>query len=125
VWRHFYRAPVGGPAVTSLLDVEGETMSASFHVSVPVVTQLARTFAERQQIPADLGGPLRESAGGMRTGDPALDAETRQLFDQYQALLDRIREAFEYTSGRLTEVADASQRFDEERAAEQGEQGLA
>ncbi|HEX6352954.1 hypothetical protein [Actinophytocola sp.] len=97
-------------------------MSASFHVSVSEVTRLARTFAERQQIPADLGGPLRQSAGGMRTGDPALDAEARQLFDQYQALLDGVRDAFDYTAGALTDVADASQRFDEERAAEQREQ---
>lgn len=97
-------------------------MSASFHVSVPAVTQLAGTFAQRQQIPADLGGPLRESAGGIRTGDPALDAATRQLFDRYQAVLDRVREAFEYTAGELTQVADAAQRFDEDRAAEQREQ---
>lgn len=93
-------------------------MSGTLHVTASTVTGLADTFTQRQQVPSDLGGPLRHGAGAVRTGDPALDAETKELFEQYQALLDRVSEAFGYTAGELTHVADATQQFAAERATE-------
>jgi hypothetical protein len=93
-------------------------MSGTFHVVEPTVARLAGTFSERQQLPTDIGRPMRQGAGGVRTGDPALDAETQQLFEQYQQLLERIGEAFGFAAGALTDVVDSTRRFDAAKAAE-------
>lgn len=93
-------------------------MSGNFHVDLAGVTELAGTFADRQQVPGEAGRPMSQSAGGVRTGDPALDAETKALFDQYQALLERIGEAIQYGANALTEVVDSSERFDAAKAAQ-------
>src|SRR5262245_31394964 len=88
---------------------------------MPAVTELAGTFTQRQGIPSEAGQPMLESAGGVRTGDPALDAETKQLFEQYQELLDRIGEAFEYGAAALTDVVDSTHQFDAAKAAQHQE----
>lgn len=93
-------------------------MSGRFHMDESAVAQLAGTFDQRQRIPAGLGGPLVESAGAVRTGDPALDARTKQLLSQYQDILTRIGELFGDTAGALIGVADAAGEFDTEHAAE-------
>lgn len=93
-------------------------MSGIFHVDLAGVSQLASTFAGRQQVPGQAGQPMRASAGGVRTGDPALDAETKALFEQYQELLERIGEAIQYGANALTDVVDSSQRFDAAKAAQ-------
>jgi hypothetical protein len=96
-------------------------MSGIFHVDMPAVTRLAGTFTERQGIPSEAGQPMRESAGGVRTGDPALDAETNALFEQYQELLDRIGQVIGYGATALTEVVDSTGQFDAAKAGQQRE----
>jgi hypothetical protein len=92
-------------------------MSDGFAVDLDAVTRLADTLAEQQQAVATSGGPMRQRADRLDTGDPALDAETRALVAEADNLVIRFADAFVAIANGLDTAVESYRSYDAEAAA--------
>ncbi len=87
-----------------------------FQLSVSSVTDLADAFAEKQQRFHEVGGPLREAAASIDTGDPGLDAETRDVIRRVNDMFVLIGDTWGRFADALDTVVDNYQQADQQVA---------
>jgi hypothetical protein len=95
-------------------------MGDGFQLSVSAVTQLADSFADKQQRFQEVGGPLQDAAAAIDTGDPGLDAETRDVMRRVNAMFVAIADAWDHGAGALDTVVENHQQIDQQVAGGYG-----
>jgi uncharacterized protein YukE len=91
-------------------------MSDGFQVSLSALTGLAGTFDSRQQGFRSLGGPLRQSAAAVRTGDAALDSEIQNVVGHCDAVFGQMADALGQFADGLRANAQNYQDVDSQTA---------
>ena len=91
-------------------------MGDGYQLSVSAVTRLADSFAGHQQPVRAIGGPLLDAAGSINTGDPALDAETRDVISRVNELFTLVGDTLGRFSDALNDVVDNYQQGDQQVA---------
>ena len=91
-------------------------MSDGYQVSPAALTGLAATFESRQQSFRSAGGPLRQGAAAVSTGDASLDAEIRNVVGQCDAVLGQMADALGKAAAGLRANAQDYQDTESENA---------
>lgn len=91
-------------------------MGDGFQLSVSALTGLADAFADQQQMFHQLGGPLQAAAAPIDTGDPGLDAETRDVIGRVNDMLMLIGDTWDRLAGTVDTVVDNYQQADQQVA---------
>ncbi|HEX4705971.1 MAG TPA: hypothetical protein VH352_27895 [Pseudonocardiaceae bacterium] len=91
-------------------------MGDGFQLSVSAIGRLADSFSGQQDRFHEVGGPLREAAGSISTGDAALDAETRDVIGRVNDLFVLIGDTYGRFADALNTVVDNYQQADQQVA---------
>jgi hypothetical protein len=91
-------------------------MGDGFQLSVSAVTRLADAFADKEQRFHEVGGPLQEAASSIDTGDPGLDAETRDIIRRVNDMLVLIGDTWGRFADALDTVVENYQQADQQVA---------